>query len=554
MIKTKIVMLYLGQIIERDKVKFRSNNLILSPTGSGKTHFILEILANKYAGRKLLLVSTSSLKDSYEDKERIFSSQDLRRAEKGIANQDIHIMTYAEFGHIVSFDYNDDFIKGYSVIYCDEIHSLFDYFFMSESHKLAVAIRLLFKRHDNLDIYYFTATTDKIDKFIDRYSQDLYKNVNIIDYLHNEDIVRHLNEMERSFVDNSELKNIIDEFKDFNLKDKKAIIFNERIDGMENIEELLNCKGYRTISIWSINNNKRPMNDEQLRVRSILLKNEIMPNEYDFVIINGSMREGWNLKDKRAQYVFVNSTDDTNIVQVRGRIRHNITLFAYKVHGKSLPIEQQIIQREKSLGIIASYLGEEITNEDKELISETLDIRVNANNRLVKWSTISKVLLAYGYEIEDKRKRVNGKQVRVSVITLKEDNKKSTNSRASRFLSKIEQTGFTEQNKKALNNYLKKGKTVAFSHIKSSYKNYVLSGDWSERKFTDVTYIIARENKLYTSKFYNEYGNEYELKLTEIDILTERAKYEEAAKGKLEQAQEARDRELLNYIAQNGGK
>lgn len=49
MIKTKKEMLYLGQIIERDKIEFRSNNLILSPTGSGKTHFILEILANMIA-------------------------------------------------------------------------------------------------------------------------------------------------------------------------------------------------------------------------------------------------------------------------------------------------------------------------------------------------------------------------------------------------------------------------------------------------------------------------------------------------------------------------
>ena len=39
-------------------------------------------------------------------------------------------------------------------------------------------------------------------------------------------------------------------------------------------------------------------------------------------------------------------------------------------------------------------------------------------DRLLKWKAISKLLIGQGYIIKDLRKRIEGKQVRVSTITI----------------------------------------------------------------------------------------------------------------------------------------
>lgn len=55
--------LYLSQVIELENPKFEKNNLILSPTGSGKTSFMIEYIKKNNISESLLLVSTTSLKD-----------------------------------------------------------------------------------------------------------------------------------------------------------------------------------------------------------------------------------------------------------------------------------------------------------------------------------------------------------------------------------------------------------------------------------------------------------------------------------------------------------
>lgn len=550
--------LYLGEILERDGVEYGSNNLIISPTGSGKTHFILRVLGKKYTGKKLVLVSTTSLKDSYGNEVGTFTTQDLRRKHLNITDEDSYVMSYAEFGNKIKWETN--FIEDYSVISCDEIHSLMDYYLRHRTHEYGKAIEVLFNKYENIKLFYFTATTHKIDTFIDREYSNLYKNVNIIDYSKSEEIRQYINVTEEKFTSVDGIESVIDKIGKIDKADIKSIIFNERIDGMGRIERSLESKNYKSISIWSINNAKNKMNDEQLRVREMLLTTGMFPDEYDFVIMNGAMREGWNLVDERVQVVIANTLDETDIIQFRGRIRHNVALLAVRVNEEVQPLDVRIMDREKSLKIIERNLGKPLTTEDKKRISEELNVRREENGTLVKWTKISETLKANGYEIKPIRKRVNGKQVSFSIITKKEDKKKSSDSKAARFIAKLDELKFTEQNEKALDNYMKKGRGVAFMHIKSSYKKKVLSGDWSERKFADVTYLIARDKKLFSEKFYSEYGRHYGTKITEMDLLTERAKYEKAAIKQLEEIKKAEEekknkeeQELLSYIAAHGG-
>ena len=137
--------LYVGQMLERDGVEYGSNNLIIAPPGSGKTYFILNTLKKKYAGKKLMLVSTTSLKDSYGNEVGTFTTQDLRRKHLNVTDDDVCIMTYAEFGSKVLWKkWRENFIKDYSVIFCDEIHSLLDYYLSHRTHEYGI------KKNDRL--------------------------------------------------------------------------------------------------------------------------------------------------------------------------------------------------------------------------------------------------------------------------------------------------------------------------------------------------------------------------------------------------------------------
>lgn len=543
--------LYLGEIVEVDKVEYKRNNLILSPVGSGKTHFIMNTLSKKYEGKKLMLLSTTSLKESVSELDGTITSQEVRRRGLGVTDEDIHIMTYYEFGS--KMKWTDEFVKDYSVLFCDEIHSLMDYYFMQNSVEYAVAIRTLFKEYEDKTIFHFTATTEKMDAFVSKEDQDIYKNLNIINYENDERIVRYHNLVRREITSTYEIEDELLKIEDLKSLGKIGIIFNDRIDGMERIENILLNKGFRSISIWSINNKKHQMTEEQLRVRGILLKEGIVPEGYDFIIINGAMREGWNLKDDRVEIAIMNTLDETNRIQARGRIRKDISVLIERVKGDYKPLDIRIIEKEKALGIIEKNLGKFLDKDDKDKIAEEFNIRREDNGRFVKWDTIKKALEKNGYIIKDSRKTIDGSRKRGSVITKEEQSKPSTESSAKKYLVKLEQLRFADVNEAFLNKYIGKGKAVAFKHIKSSYIKKVGEGNWTERKFTDVTYQLVKDNELFTSTNYSKYGVSYN-QLVPSELLEERAKYESSAQSELEKAETTEVQELLDYIAAHGGR
>ena len=543
--------LYLGEIVEVDNVEYTRNNLILSPVGSGKTHFIMNTLNNKYEGKKLMLLSTTSLKESVNELDGTITSQELRRRGLGVKDEDIHIMTYSEFGSKVKW--TDEFVRDYSVIFCDEIHSLMDYYFKHNSVEYAMAIRTLFKEYEDKIIFHFTATTEKMDAFASKENQDIYKNLNIINYENDERIVRYHNLIRREITSTYEIEDELLKIEDLRSLGKVGIIFNDRIDGMERIESILLNKGFRSISIWSINNKKHEMTEEQLRVRGILLKEGIIPEGYDFIIINGAMREGWNLKDDRVEVAIMNTLDETNRIQARGRIRKDIAVLIERVKGDYKPLDIRIIEKEKNLGIIERNLGKFLDKDDKDKIAEEFNIRREDNGRLIGWRTIKNALEKNGYIIKDSQKTIDGSRKRVSVITKEEQSKPSTESSAKKYLVKLEQLRFADVNEAFLNKYIGKGKAVAFKHIKSSYIKKVGEDNWTERKFTDITYQLVKDNELFTSSNYSEYGVSYN-QLDPSELLKERAKYETSAQRELEKAETTAEQEMLEYIAAHGGR
>lgn len=550
--------LYLGEVMKEDGYDHKSTNtLVLAPVGSGKTFFILEDLVKRHSGKKLLLVSTTSLKESLDEEKETITTKDLRRRGRKLGDEELHVMTYAELGTLVKF--SPKFLDTYGLVVCDEVHSLFEYYMMQENVGYSFVIYFLFTPSTKRSVYYFTATLDKVDAFVKKENLNILESVETLNYLEDERVLRYLNIHEMNFSGLDDLDSLIFNLKDLREAGKKGVIFNELITDMKKTEEILKRKGYRAISIWSVNNAKHPMNKEQLSVRAHLLKTGVIPSGYDFLIINGSMREGWNLVDEAVEVVILNTYDETNVIQARGRVRKDIYLQVVRSRQKTTTLNSKILKRAEAYGVIESYLDRNLSPAETKRLAEDLNVRREENNTLVQFTTLRKAFQEGGYKITSERKTIKGKRATYTIITRSEKTKSSTKAKAGGFLKKLEHVNFILENANYLDSYLGKGRAVALNNIKSAYIYTTQDFGWKERKFTDATYFITRDKEIYSRKNYNIYGSKLE-KMTELEVLEERARYESAAALELELAKEAKraverqdEAELLAYIKSKGG-
>src|SRR5574343_2113 len=193
--------LWLDDVVNIENPAFSSNNLILSPVGSGKTYFIKNKLAPVGGEYQLLLVPSKHLKNSMAPNERgnvkrkreglnVFTTQN--KLSFGDGAHKIHIMTYAEFGLRIAN--NDNFVNdnNISTIYCDEIHSLIEYKTYNNDECLIHALRFLFQKRDDLTIYYFTATVDSLEN-LKAMNPAKFKDITVFNYLEYPNIRRYIN-------------------------------------------------------------------------------------------------------------------------------------------------------------------------------------------------------------------------------------------------------------------------------------------------------------------------------------------------------------------------
>lgn len=407
--------LFLSEIVEREKPVWGSNNLIISPVGSGKTSLIEDKLIGESRGKMVLLVSFSSLKDHIapNDNEtrkekalagkfkRVYTTQN--EAVYGDENYIIHVMTYAEFGSRIFL--NNDFVKDVDKIFCDEIHSLPKFQSYSNSPHLAAAMKYLFMKQKQ-QIFYFTATDEYLVKLQKKYPEVL-REVKRFDYSNHPEI--------RKFITLSEYKiNHISQIRphlrarkqSFTQRNMKGLAFSRLISAQEEIAKIAEEEGLTPLVLWSINNKEKEMSAHQKEMRDIVIKTGLIPEPYNMLIINSSMQEGWDLDDEAVKLAIINSTNETEKVQSLGRIRRDVDVLIYRTHEE---IEQE------SIIIPEEFIDVYLTPEDKERLCEALDLR-DSNGRLRKWASVSKTLEEEGYEIENKQISIDKKRIRVSII------------------------------------------------------------------------------------------------------------------------------------------
>lgn len=401
--------LYLSEIVELEKQEFSKSNLILAPTGSGKTHLMRKLI--KF-DRALLLVSTTSLKDNLVPKtesekeklgNRMYSTK--HKSVYGKASYKILVMTYSEFSELIEYD--DHFANEYKQVFCDEIHSLFHYNTIGSSNSLSAAIKYLFADKDNQDRYYFTATDEHLSDFTKK-KEDFFKNVMVLNYLDHPDIVKH---MTLSSYKISGLEKVRPHLKarkeSFKYFDYKIFAFCKTIRSQLYLEKIIESEGFKPLTLWSVNNKDHPMDEEQLRQRDYVLRTGLIPDGYDTLIINSSMQEGWDLLDPQVKLVVMNTTNKTEFVQAIGRVRQDVDILVYKVDSSEF---------DYYISFPESLLDVELTSQMKQDLSESLKVE-NKHGRILKWPSIKKALEKQGMVIKEKIVKIDNKATRVSIVS-----------------------------------------------------------------------------------------------------------------------------------------
>lgn len=408
--------LWLGDVLDIEKPEFCSNNLILAPVGSGKSYTIHRKLANKGSKYQLMLVPSSYLKESIapnilskreRDGNNVFTTGS--KVSFGDNDYKIHVMTYAEFGWRIRN--NSNFIKENNIreIYCDEIHSLIEYKNYSKDESLAHALRYLFLKHENIQIFYFTATTEYLDSLKNR-DPEKFAYLKVFNYLDYPNIKKYTNKSEYKINHLSQLrKHLKAHSGDFISYGYKGLVYHKTISGQKKIAEMLKEEGFSPLVLWSTKTTSEhgEMDSEQLRCLTELIETERIPEGYNFLVINSAMREGWNLQDEKVELAIVNTISETDQVQARGRIRKNISTFIYRVDSKDTIVNK--------LDIDYSYLNRPLTTEDKDKLCKELSI-YNKDGAIAKWTTLKPIIISEGYKVEEKRVWVGDKQLRVSII------------------------------------------------------------------------------------------------------------------------------------------
>ena len=376
---------YLGEIIKDEGIELGSNTLIVSPVGSGKTYYILNELTKDK--KVLYLCDNGNLKSQVE--------KDCLKV-----GLNIPVLSYKKFGMKAKNDTLNEFINSFDIIVCDEIHNLLDYQTFKDDADLLVARVKLFDRYENTKIAMFTATPYYLDQLakanenVGDYftTYDLSEHPNIKKYVNKRlAYINHYSDVEKT------LKEYEEYFKDLN---GKCLMYTQRIEVMEKLTDISLEAGLKPICIWSTNANE-PMNEDQLKAREHLLDTGELLEPYNVLIINRATETGVNIIDKDIELVIVNTTNVTQQIQARGRIRHDIDLLVLKTKDQK---QVEFMLDEKLL--------------DKWLYKATIEEFIigknnlrNSHGRLIGMKALALELEKYGYTMETKRKTVEGKKI-----------------------------------------------------------------------------------------------------------------------------------------------
>lgn len=171
----------------------------------------------------------------------------------------------------------------------------------------------------------------------------------------------------------------------------------------QNLVRILNELGFSAIEIHSPNNKDYPLTDEQKRVWNMIVSTGLVPLEYDFVIVNKAMARGITITDKRFDNVIIDSFYQEDRIQAA----------------------RQTFQYQRHLKIFAPEVPEKYLNtwlpvgKCRDLAAEMNVPEVDKMNsgKPMTWNKLKDYLPQMGYEVQHKRKVIDGKQQQAYFIS-----------------------------------------------------------------------------------------------------------------------------------------
>lgn len=164
-------------------------------------------------------------------------------------------------------------------------------------------------------------------------------------------------------------------------------------------------RGFKAIELHSLNNTDKPMDAEQKRVYEIIVTTGMVPMEYDFVVVNKALARGINIIDKRFDSVIIDSYDAADRLQAPRQT------FQYQRHLRTLCAR-----------IPEEYLDRWLTIPECRELAELMAVpsldKVNKNSsKIMTWNSLRECLPMIGYNVEQKKRTIKGKQQQMCYIT-----------------------------------------------------------------------------------------------------------------------------------------
>lgn len=191
----------------------------------------------------------------------------------------------------------------------------------------------------------------------------------------------------------------------------KIAIYHQQVRSCLKIKRQLDELGYTTRLIVSDNAKNYQMSKEEVKLKKAI--EETGQGDFtDILIFNAALERGVNINHSQFTQIIVHNTREEVQVQAAGRFRYRdlgFTMYCYN----NTEMPKQLPQ--DFFNFVGKWLGKEEINE----LVKLLDWRNPANNRQLKWTSLSKKLQSQGYRIETKRRIIEGKRQTQHKIHLK---------------------------------------------------------------------------------------------------------------------------------------
>ena len=390
-------MKYLSDVLDVSLFEKGVMNVIEAPCGCGKTTCAINHIAPLASSprKALYLIDTKNGCQRLSQEEKLttpyqYYADDVAGNYFSSEIPDkVVVATYARFG--VWVGQYPNFADHFEIIICDEAHNMVQFATFSEEPNYASIARNAIRDAvliGKTTIIAITATTEYLLKLpcpkkdipIDRENLHHYTEKETIHYASIEQVLRAIPQ------------------------DKRGALYTTRIGQMKNFEAIARAAGHNPICVWSTVNEDHPMSAEQLRVREYILKNEAIPDEYDLFILNVSSETAINIRS-HMDYFIAHTTNETHIVQSRGRYRGNLQRF-YVLDKKTGSVE-----------VPEEFLNRRLYKEDKKAMREALGIRNNKHN-LLPWEDLIPLLSNCGYSVIEQKADKN-KHIRAYLLIQK---------------------------------------------------------------------------------------------------------------------------------------